>query len=73
MRNLLVGFRWRDALDVFWLLDTFGEFWAVVLVNPIVVVVKGPRSTIGTRDRIQTTPVDVAERGPALETEGLRR
>ena len=78
-----------------------------VRVAPIAVVVKGPRSTIGARESIQTTPVDVAgrrssvtqsvglafpdsvsavddgrvqvtvdiqaERGTALETEGLRR
>jgi YbbR domain-containing protein len=80
---------------------------AGVRVDPIVVVVKGPRSTIEARGTIQTTPVDVAgrrssvtqsvglafphsvsavdaasvkvtvdiqaERGTALETEGLRR
>ena len=80
---------------------------AGIHVDPIVVAVKGPRSTIGARDSIQTTPVDVAgrrssvtqsvglafpdsvsavdagsvqvrvdiqaERGTALETEGLRR
>ena len=78
-----------------------------VRVDPIVVAVKGPRSTIEARDSIETTPVDVAgrrssvtqsvglafphsvsavdagsvqvrvdiqaERGTALETEGLRR
>ena len=84
-----------------------GHRVAAVRVDPIAVVVKGPRSTIETRDSVQTTPVDVAgrrssvtqsvglafpdsvsavdggnvrvtvdieaERGTALQTEGLRK
>jgi hypothetical protein len=84
-----------------------GHRVAAVRVDPIAVLVKGPRSTIETRQSVQTTPVDVAgrrssvtqsvglafpdsvsavnegrvhvtvdiqaERGTALETEGLRK
>jgi hypothetical protein len=84
-----------------------GHRVVAVRVDPIAVVVKGPRSTIETRDSVKTTPVDVAgrrssvtqsvglafpdsvsamehgsvrvtvdieaERGTALQTEGLRR
>jgi YbbR domain-containing protein len=39
-----------------------GHRVAAVRVDPIAVVVKGPRSTIETRDSLQTTPVDVAGR-----------
>lgn len=84
-----------------------GHRVADVRVDPIAVLVKGPRSTIEARESLQTTPVDVAgrrssvtqsvglafpdsvsavsegrvhvtvdiqaERGTALETEGLRK
>jgi YbbR domain-containing protein len=84
-----------------------GHRVAGVFVDPIAVVVKGPRSTIEARDSVQTTPIDVAgrrssvtrsvglafpdavsaigegtvtvtvdiraERGAALDTEGLRK
>jgi YbbR domain-containing protein len=39
-----------------------GHRVAAVRVHPIAVAVKGPRSTIETRDSVQTTPVDVAGR-----------
>jgi len=39
-----------------------GHRVAAVRVEPIVVVVKGPRSTIEARESVQTTPVDVAGR-----------
>lgn len=84
-----------------------GHRVAGVSVDPIAVVVKGPRSTIEARDSVQTIPIDVAgrrssvtrsvglafpdavsalgtgsvkvtvdiraERGAALDTEGLRK
>ncbi|MGH6690743.1 MAG: CdaR family protein [Gammaproteobacteria bacterium] len=37
-----------------------GHRVAAVRVDPITVVVKGPRSTIETRESVRTTPVDVA-------------
>jgi YbbR domain-containing protein len=43
-----------------------------VRVDPIVVAVKGPRSTIEARDSIRTTPVDVAGRRSGVsESVGL--
>jgi YbbR domain-containing protein len=39
-----------------------GHRVAGVRVDPIAVQVKGPRSTIETRDSVQTVPVDVAGR-----------
>ena len=47
MADVLIAFRWRDALDI---------------LLPIAVQVKGPRSTIEARDTVQTAPIDVAGR-----------
>jgi YbbR domain-containing protein len=43
-----------------------GHRVAGVVVDPIAVVVKGPRSTIEARDSVQTAPVDVAGRRSAV-------
>ena len=49
-----------------------GHRVASVRVDPIAVVVKGPRSTIEARESVQTTPVDVAgRRNSVTQTVGL--
>lgn len=49
-----------------------GHRVAAVRVEPIAVLVKGPRSTIEARESVQTTPVDVAgRRNSVTQTVGL--
>jgi YbbR-like protein len=49
-----------------------GHRVAAIRVDPIAVLVKGPRSTIEARESVQTTPVDVAgRRNSVTQTVGL--